>query len=112
MVHNRITGYRVERQTSGVSLNRIGENGVHVPVTPAASLAVYSHSPTGFEFGYGGSGPAQLALAILLDAGFTPEWALRIHQDFKWEFVATMSSTGGLIPIEAIYNWVCKQVGI
>lgn len=28
---------------------------------------VYNHSPTGFEWGYGGSGPAQTALAILCD---------------------------------------------
>jgi hypothetical protein len=28
---------------------------------------VRSHSPSGFEWGYGGSGPAQLALAILCD---------------------------------------------
>lgn len=30
-------------------------------------LEIRSHSPTGFEWGYGGSGPAQLALAILAD---------------------------------------------
>lgn len=36
-------------------------------VTPTASLAVRNHSPTGFECGYAGSGPAQLALALLLD---------------------------------------------
>jgi hypothetical protein len=28
---------------------------------------LYNHSPTGFAWGYGGSGPAQLALAILAD---------------------------------------------
>ena len=32
------------------------------------SLAVARHSPNGFGWGYGGSGPAQLALAILLRA--------------------------------------------
>ena len=29
---------------------------------------IRNHSPDGFEWGYGGSGPAQLALAILADA--------------------------------------------
>lgn len=28
---------------------------------------VYNHSPTGLEWGYGGSGPAQLSLAMLCD---------------------------------------------
>lgn len=30
-------------------------------------LDLFNHSPDGFEWGYGGSGPAQLALAILAD---------------------------------------------
>ena len=30
-------------------------------------LDIFSHSPSGFEWGYLGSGPAQLALAILCD---------------------------------------------
>ena len=30
-------------------------------------LDLWNHSPTGFEWGYCGSGPAQLALAILAD---------------------------------------------
>lgn len=34
-------------------------------IDPAESLAVRNHSPTGFAWGYGGSGPAQLALAVL-----------------------------------------------
>lgn len=29
---------------------------------------LWRHSPTGFEWGFGGSGPAQLALALLADA--------------------------------------------
>lgn len=51
------------------------------------SLKVWNHSPSGFEIGYGGSGPAQLALAILMM--FTDDkTASRLHQDFKWEFLA------------------------
>ena len=30
-------------------------------------LDLFNHSPTGFEWGYAGSGPAQLALALLAD---------------------------------------------
>ncbi|MCU4744613.1 DUF6166 domain-containing protein [Natronoglomus mannanivorans] len=36
-------------------------------LSPDRSLEVRNHGPTGFEWGYNGSGPAQLALAILLD---------------------------------------------
>jgi hypothetical protein len=31
-------------------------------------LDLFNHSPTGFSWGYGGSGPAQLAVALLADA--------------------------------------------
>src|SRR6059036_1653610 len=31
-------------------------------------LEIRNHSPTGFQWGYAGSGPAQLALALLVDA--------------------------------------------
>ena len=33
---------------------------------PARSQKAWNHSPDGFNWGYGGSGPAQLALAIML----------------------------------------------
>ncbi len=57
-------------------------------ISPERSLKVYNHSPDGFSWGYGGSGPAQLALAILLEAGLSDQQALHFHQDFKWSFIA------------------------
>lgn len=48
-----------------------------------------NHSPTGFAWGYGGSGPAQLALAILADLhGDTV--ALRFYQTFKDRVIAAL----------------------
>jgi hypothetical protein len=46
-------------------------------------LDLHSHSPNGFEWGYSGSGPAQLALAICADCLGDDPKALRVHQDFK-----------------------------
>lgn len=46
------------------------------------------HSPNGFSWGYHGSGPAQLALALLADATGDDELAQRYYQDFKAEVVA------------------------
>src|SRR5262249_10364987 len=46
-------------------------------------LEVRAHSPTGFAWGYGGSGPAQLALALLVDATGDAETALQHYQTFK-----------------------------
>lgn len=33
---------------------------------PKPSQKIWNHSPDGYNWGYGGSGPAQLALAIML----------------------------------------------
>jgi hypothetical protein len=47
-------------------------------------LDLANHSPTGFAWGYGGSGPAQLSLAILADCLGDDERARRLHQRFKF----------------------------
>ena len=46
-----------------------------VPLNPRLDLR--NHSPTGLEWGYCGSGPAQLALAILADHTGDPQRALK-----------------------------------
>jgi hypothetical protein len=53
-------------------------------------LDLRNHSPTGFEWGYGGSGPAQLALAILADCLDNDEKALRLYQRFKFRVVGNL----------------------
>ena len=60
------------------------------PLSPIASQAVYNHSPDGFNWGYGGSGPAQLALAVLLEL-YGKEKALGNYQSFKWKIIANIS---------------------
>ena len=51
-------------------------------------LDLFNHSPTGFSWGYGGSGPAQLALALLADALGDDDRAIQLHQCFKFKVVA------------------------
>lgn len=63
------------------------------------------HSPTGFEWGYAGSGPADLAFNTLLLVCPEPE-AEKLHQAFKEEFIATMPQEGGRISLESIYLWL------
>lgn len=58
------------------------------PLNPRLDLD--NHSPSGFEWGYGGSGPAQLALALLADATGDDERARERHQRFKWEYVGKL----------------------
>jgi hypothetical protein len=67
-------------------------NDEPLPLEP--SLKVFNHSPSGFSWGYGGSGPAQLALALLLHHGLAPRVAVQLHQTFKEDFVAQWSHDG------------------
>ena len=56
---------------------------------PKHSQALINHSPDGFEWGYGGSGPSQLALSICMEL-FDQTTALWIYQQFKREHIATL----------------------
>jgi hypothetical protein len=49
---------------------------------------VVNHSPTGFAWGYAGSGPAQLALAILADYFGCAHAARALHQLFKFAAIS------------------------
>lgn len=51
---------------------------------------VRNHSPDGFEWGYCGSGPAHLALALCLDCLADPADAEAVHQDVKNWLVAKL----------------------
>lgn len=44
------------------------------------------HSPNGFAWGYGGNGPAQLALMLLLELTTEP-MALLWYQKVKWRIL-------------------------
>jgi hypothetical protein len=59
---------------------------------PEKSQKIINHSPDGFSWGYNGSGPAQLALAILLEITST-EKALRNYQDLKNQIIAELPQT-------------------
>ena len=83
------------------------------------------HSPDGFEMGYAGSGPSDLALTILCDhlgvehpsrnlfmrvllAG-GPAWrAWRLHQSFKLKFIAP-NQKRTTITTRQIQEWIERQ---
>ena len=67
------------------------------------------HSLTGFEWGYGGSGPADLALNILLAATGDRDFAAQHHQEFKWRFVAALPDEGGIIRGDDVVEWITRQ---
>ena len=68
-------------------------NGENKPLALAPSLTVRNHSPAGFNHGYSGSGPAQLALAICLKL-YPQRVAQAVYQYFKSDYIAKLPSQG------------------
>lgn len=70
-------------------------------------IVKHSH---GFEWGYGGSGPAELALNILA-AFIGRELAENdgLYQQFKWDFIANMPHAGGTIKRNDIIVWLAAK---
>ena len=82
----------------------------HAVLDSAPSLALRNHSPTGFEWGYAGSGPAQLALAMLLDATGDQEIAQAMYQRYKFDVVGNLDQTQPwTISADSVKEWVRKE---
>ena len=105
--------YVAERGSAAVGDARayVEEGGHRRPVRH-----VVYHSPSGYEWSYDGSGPAGLSLSILadyfgeqptreqLDRGEPRCW--RLHQPFKWAFIAAAPHAGFRLPERAIAAWL------
>jgi hypothetical protein len=74
-------------------------------LSPKRSQKVLNHSPQGFEWGYGGSGPAQLALAILLDFGVARPRAIALYQRFKTDVIAKLPAEW-ILDASEIRKWL------
>lgn len=59
------------------------------PLSAEGSLKIRNHSPDGFAWGYSGSGPSQLALAIMLEL-YGEETAKKNYMKFKDKHIATL----------------------
>jgi len=64
-----------------------------------------NHSPTGFEYGYGGSGQAQLALAMLAEV-LGDEEGKKYYQYYKSYIVANWTSRDFEISEDEIKSWL------
>lgn len=80
--------YRGERNSTGTHVTVTDDDGATVTLDPGPSQRIYNHSTTGFEWGYAGSGPAQLALAIIYDFTGSQTDAVLYYQRFKSAVVA------------------------
>ena len=78
----------------------------------SARLDLWNHSPTGREWGYFGSGPAQTALAILADYldNEHAEAAVRMHQRFKFDVIGKLPRLGWTLTASDVAAWFQSQI--
>ena len=79
-------------------------------LSPERSQALMNHSLTGFAWGYGGSGPAQLALALLLEIARNTEMALLWYQDVKRHIIARLPQADFTLDSQEIIDFIVTAV--
>lgn len=95
----------IKNFTDDIVLSRRADGTAHANI----AQRIRYHSPSGFEWGYSGSGPADLALNIL--SIFVPQnEAYSLHQSFKRDFIAPMSKEGGVIKNNDIKEWIQNHI--
>jgi hypothetical protein len=107
----RIEGVTCRRAPDGTAISSIPQRHVH-------------YAPTGFDWGFGGSGPADLALNVLAlflplapdatgvtlrDGSSVSEAAWALHQQFKYDLIATLPRSGGHLTAETIRAWITRH---
>lgn len=78
------------------------------PLLPDKSQKVWNHAPDGFNWSYGGSGTAQLALAILLEFVSEAE-AVRWHLRFKGEMIPLLEPKDFQFCIGEVEAWIKRK---
>lgn len=79
------------------------------PLDPTPSHHIWNHSPDGFMWGYQGSGPAQLALAVLYEVTGDEKQAVALHQTFKREVIGILPQDDFVILID-VKAWVNNAI--
>lgn len=107
ITQHKITYVGVTLDGMGGMLRKVDESGHLWHIDLNTSLAVRSHSPTGFSWGYHGSGPAQTALAILIDAFGDIPWALHHYQELKAKVISQFpQGNSWTLPLDKIIEVV------
>jgi hypothetical protein len=70
---------------------------------------VRNHSPEGFSWGPGSSGPTQLALALLLEMT-TEDMALLCYQEVKWNIITRLPQDNFLLDAQPIIDLIVGEV--
>jgi hypothetical protein len=105
----KICGYRANQRGGGCLVTVSDDAGDESVLSPAAIDSKFElrHSPDGFQWGYAGSGPAELARAMLVrvipddDRVRHP----RCYQAFKADTISRIKKDEFEIDFKAVQEW-------
>lgn len=101
--------YRGTRTDAGVKVTvDHGPQSRPLALSPRCDLA--KHLPTRFDWGHGGFGSAQLALAILAHHTGDDPLALELYQQFKWRVISRLPHEGWALATNHIAAWVADAI--
>jgi hypothetical protein len=104
--------------TRGYIGSRYPDGRVYVGVIEDGAVTeplphIEHHSPDGFEWGYGGSGPADLALSMLAHAmgeSDPDKIPPALYQQFKFDYIATLDRNRNWeISRSAVMSWIASH---
>jgi len=98
-----IVGYNQRTEQGGFKVEIVFADGNRMPLPH-----IERHSPSGFAWGYGGSGPSDLALSLVAFVTGLGEQAKNIpalYQEFKRDVVALLPPEGFTLPVVLVRSW-------
>lgn len=101
----KVSSYVARRLGTTVVVSVIFDDGFSMPLRHL----VY-HSPTGFEFGYGGSGPADLARSICGHFTENSRPDPRFYQTVKDRLLAGAGGESVVITVDQL-NAIMREIG-
>lgn len=105
----KIRGYRVNQRGGACLVTVVNDTGDESVLMPAQidPKREFRHSPDGFQWGYGGSGPAELARAILARVIADDDRARhpRCYQKFKEEVISRIRKDEFELDFKSVQGW-------
>ncbi len=105
----KIHGYRVNQRGGACLVTIADDAGDESVLTPAHLDPQFEarHSPDGFQWGYAGSGPAELARAILVRVIEEDDRVRhpRCYQSFKAEVISKIRKDEFELDFKAVRQW-------
>jgi hypothetical protein len=98
--------YQGKRTPEGCVVTVSEDGGAPTVLNPRQDLR--NHSPTGFEWNYAGSGPAQLALALAADVLGDDERAQDVYQRLKFRLVGRLPHEGWSLSEESLRSAIAS----